>query len=110
MAGVVILPWYATFFRGDRFEQALEEIAPIALRYGALDYEILRSQQDTYKFMQLSTWERKHDFEAYWGGPEFSRWRADHQSWYQVLIMPEWNDRVARDEAGRMQQREEDVA
>ncbi len=104
---VVILPWYATFFRGDRLEQALEEIAPVALRYGALDYEVLRSQQDTYKFMQLSSWEAKDDFEAYWSGTEFTRWRADHQSFYQVLIMPEFNDRVIRDEAGRVQQRVE---
>ncbi len=104
MVGVVLIPWYATFFRGDKLEQALEEIAPIALRYGALDYEVIRAQQDTYKFMHFSAWESKDDFEAYWHGTEFKRWRADHSSWYQVLIMPEWNDRITRDEAGRMQQ------
>jgi len=98
------VPWYATFFRGDRLERALEEIAPVALRYGALDYEVLRSQQDTYRFMHLSMWERKDDFEAYWSGPEFQHWRADHQSFYQVLIMPEWTDRIVRDQAGRAQQ------
>ena len=31
MAGVVHIPWYATVFRGDKFEAALEEIAPLAL-------------------------------------------------------------------------------
>jgi len=35
MAGVVNIPWYSTLFRGDRFEVALREIAPISLRYGA---------------------------------------------------------------------------
>jgi len=104
MAGVVYVPWYATFFRGDRLEQALEEIAPVALRYGARDYEILRSQQDNYKFMHFSMWERKADFEAYWYGTEFKRWRADYSSWYQVLIVPEWTDRIMRDEAGRVKQ------
>ena len=29
MAGVVHIPWYATLFRGDRFEEALEQIAPM---------------------------------------------------------------------------------
>mgnify|MGYP003491537262 CR=1 FL=1 len=35
MAGVVNIPWYSTLFRGDQFEVALREIAPICLRYGA---------------------------------------------------------------------------
>ena len=37
--GTVIIPWYATGFRADAFEAALNEIAPVALRYGA---ELLR--------------------------------------------------------------------
>ena len=41
MAGVVNIPWYSTVFRGDRFEAALREIAPISLRYGATDYEVM---------------------------------------------------------------------
>jgi hypothetical protein len=32
MAGVVHIPWYATLFRGDQFEVALREIAPVSLR------------------------------------------------------------------------------
>ena len=35
MAGVVHIPWYATGFRADGFEQALNGIAAAALRYGA---------------------------------------------------------------------------
>jgi hypothetical protein len=35
VAGLIHIPWYATLFRGDRFEQALAEIAPVAMRYGA---------------------------------------------------------------------------
>ena len=52
MAGVVHIPWYATLFRGDKFEEALEEIAPLALRYGATDYAVYRSRDDRYKFLQ----------------------------------------------------------
>ena len=35
MAGIVQIPWYATLFRGDKFEVALAEIAPVALRYAS---------------------------------------------------------------------------
>ena len=37
-----LIPWYATGFRGDSFEEALQEIAPVALRYGATQYWIYR--------------------------------------------------------------------
>jgi quinol monooxygenase YgiN len=94
--GVVLVPWYATLFRGDRFEEALAEIAPIALRYGALEYDVLRSHDDTYKFMQLSEWDDKLGWERYWYGPEFARWRAEHSGWFQVPIVYQWNDRVVR--------------
>ena len=30
MAGTVVIPWYATVFRGDSFEQALKEVAAVA--------------------------------------------------------------------------------
>ena len=36
--GVAQIPWYATLFRGDQFAAAVAEVAPIAMRYGALDY------------------------------------------------------------------------
>ena len=82
MAGVVHIPWYATVFRGDRFEVALEEIAPLALRYGATEYAIYRSRDDAYKFLQLATFENKSDFDRYWNGEEFSLWRGDYTSFY----------------------------
>ena len=94
MAGVVNIPWYATVFRGDKFEAALREIAPISLRYGATDFEVMRSNDDRYKFMQLGYFEEKIDFERYWYGPEFIEWRADYTSWFQVPIIYSWFDRV----------------
>ena len=33
--GTVVIPWYATGFKGDAIEAALNEVAPVALRYGA---------------------------------------------------------------------------
>jgi hypothetical protein len=93
-AGVVQIPWYATLFRGDSFEVALREIAPVALRYGATDYRVYRARDDQYRFMQFSTFQDKTDFERYWYGEEFVTWRADYSSWYQVPVLYGWNDVV----------------
>jgi quinol monooxygenase YgiN len=101
MAAVCNIPWYVTVFRGDRFELALREIAPVCLRYGATDYEVMRSHDDRYRFWQFSHWENKGDFDAYWYGQEFSEWRADYASWYQVPLVYNWFDRVIAGELER---------
>ena len=103
MAGVVHIPWYATLFRGDRFEVALEEIAPLALRFGATEYAIYRSRDDGYRFLQMATFEDKAAFDRYWNGEEFSLWRADYTSWYQVPVLYQWNDLVARGGIGSLE-------
>ena len=82
-----LIPWYATSFRGDSFEEALDEIAPIALRYGATEYWIFRRGDDRYIFQQYSLFEDHHDFEQYWYGPEFVEWRAAYSSWYTVPVV-----------------------
>jgi hypothetical protein len=93
-AGVAQIPWYATLFRGDRFAAALEEIAPVATRYGATEYRVYRNRDDMYKFTHLISFNDKIDFEAYWYGPEFNQWRAAYSSWYQVPILYTWNDLI----------------
>ena len=65
MAGVVHIAWYATGFRGDQLERALADVSAIALRYGALDFEVQRSREDPYKFRQTATWADSADFYAY---------------------------------------------
>jgi hypothetical protein len=94
MAGVVLVPWYATLFRGDKFEVALQEIAPVALRYGGTDFHVYRSRDDPYRFMQFSTFEEKMDWERFWYGEEFVAWRADYSSWYQVPVVYTWTDLI----------------
>ena len=93
-AGVAQIPWYATLFRGDRFADALAEIAPVAMRYGATDYIVYRNRDDTYKFTQCATFESKADFEAYWYGPEFTDFRVLCSSWYQVPVLYGWTELV----------------
>ena len=84
MAGTVIIPWYATGFRGDDFETALNEVAATALRYGASSYAVYRARDDRYKFQQFAAFEEKLDWERYWAGPEMTDFRVVHSSWYQV--------------------------
>jgi hypothetical protein len=93
-AGVVHIPWYATLFRADRFEVAVAEIAPVALRYGATDYMVFRGRDDAYKFLQTATFPDHDSWNAYWYGPEFVTFRSDYQSWYQVPIVYGWNDLI----------------
>jgi hypothetical protein len=95
MAGTVIVPWYATGFRADGFEEALGEAAATALRYGASSYGVYRARDDRYKFQQLAAFEEYMDWERYWGGPEMTYFRASHSSWYQVPVLYGWWDKTA---------------
>lgn len=100
MRKVVHIPWYATMFRADAFEEALAEIAPLALRYGASDYFVHRSLEDGYRFLQMAGFEDKADFHRYWDGPEFIRWRQIHSSWYQVPVLYAWEKVTVEGELG----------
>lgn len=95
MAGVVHVPWYATGFRGDDLEAALAQLAPIALRYGALGYRVYRSREDRYKFLMTVEFESSEQWEAYWFGDEFTDMRASTSSWYQVPLLYSWHDLVS---------------
>jgi hypothetical protein len=93
--GTVIIPWYATGFRGDAFEEAVNEIAAVAMRYGASSYAVYRARDDRYKFQQLAHFEDHVAWERYWEGPEMTDFRADHSGWYQVPVLYAWWDLAA---------------
>jgi hypothetical protein len=93
--GTMIVPWYATGFRGDAFEAALNEVAAVALRYGASSYAVYRARDDRYKLQQLATFAEQLDWERYWEGPEMIAFRARHVGWYQVPVLYGWWDRTA---------------
>ena len=94
MAGIVHVPWYATVFRGDKLEAAVAEIAPVAARYGATSYAVHRNRDDPYRILQMTAFETKEQWESYWYGPEFNRFRAQNQSLYQVPLLYSWNHLV----------------
>lgn len=96
--GLVIVPWYATGFRAAAFSEALDEIAPVALRYGASSYAVYRARDDLYKFQQVSAFADHLDWQRYWEGPEMTFFRGRYSSWYQVPIVYGWWDETSRGE------------
>ncbi len=95
MAGTVIVPWYATGFRANDFETALNQVAATALRYGADSYGVYRARDDRYRFQQFASFQEHLDFERYWDGPEMTDFRVRHSSWYQVPVLYGWWDQTA---------------
>jgi hypothetical protein len=92
VAGMVIVPWYATGFRADRFEEALNAVAATALRYGASSYAVYRARDDRYRFQQLAQFAEHVEWERYWSGPEMIDFRVRHSSWYQIPVLYGWWD------------------
>lgn len=90
--GTVVIPWYATGFKGNTLEAALNEVAPLALRYGADSYAVYRARDDRYKFQQLARFERNLDWERYWDGPEMTELRVRYSGAYQVPVLYGWWD------------------
>lgn len=95
MSETVIVPWYATGLRADGFGAALNEVAEIAMRYGATSYAVYRSAEDRYRFQQLASFESHLDWERYWEGPEMVAFRSKHSSWYQIPVLYGWWDKTA---------------
>lgn len=77
------IPFYATGLRGDELEAALEQVAPIAGRYGATHWAVYRSQEDLYKFVLVVDFPSKAQFEAYWYGEEARDMRAALSGFFQ---------------------------
>jgi hypothetical protein len=90
--GTVIIPWYATGFRGNTLEEALNEVAPIAMRYGASSYAVYRARDDRYRFQQLARFETSLEWERYWEGPEMTELRRRYSGSYQVPVLYGWWD------------------
>jgi hypothetical protein len=93
MAGVVLVPWYATILRGDLLADAVAEIAaPVAFKYGASRSTVLRSRDDMYRISQYVWFDDKDDWYRYWEGPEMIEFRARYAGKYQVPVVYAWHD------------------
>jgi len=95
VAGVVHIPWYATVFRGDKFADAVAELSPLSLRYGATRYAVHRSRDDMYKINQMLWFDSKEDWYRFWESPEVTEFRTHYTGKYQIPIVYTWHDEVA---------------
>ena len=59
--------------------------------FGAESWEIIRNVHDPLLFRQLTVWNDKADFEAWWYSEEVSRAREDIIDLYSKPILPTWN-------------------
>ena len=93
--GVVYIPWYATVLRQETFAEAVAAIAPLALRYGATQYQVHVSRDDRYKITQMSWFATKRDWYRYWDGPEMIEFRRRYSGHFQIPIVYFWADELA---------------
>jgi hypothetical protein len=92
--GVVWIPWYATVLRQEAFADAVVQVAPLVLRYGATQYSVHRSRDDQYKITQMAWFLRKGDWYRYWDGPELREFRARNAGRYQIPVVYVWHDEL----------------
>lgn len=77
------IPFYATGLRKDEVSAGLEQVAPIAGRYGGTHWAVYQSQEDLYKFLLIVDFPSKAQFEAYWYGEESREMRAAMSGYWQ---------------------------
>jgi hypothetical protein len=95
MADLVWVQWYATILRQEAFSAEVARAAPLALRYGATQYQVHVSNDDRYKITQITWVENKADWYRYWDGPEMIEFRARNMGRFQVPITYFWADEIA---------------
>ncbi len=95
MAGLVWVSWYATVLRQESFAPEVARIAPVALRYGATQYQVHVSNDDRYKITQMTWVAGKSEWYRYWDGPEMIEFRARNSGRYQVPIGYAWAEEIA---------------
>ena len=95
MAGVVHIQWYATVLRQQALAADISHVAPLALRYGASQYAVHRSNDDRYTIRQMVWFESKQDWYRYWDGPEMIEFRRRQMGRYQIPISYVWHEELA---------------
>ncbi len=90
MAHVSEISWHVTPMREQRWIDRWEPAAALAGDYGATEWTIYRSEDDPLLFRQVSTWEKKSDFEAWWYSEEVSAARESVIDLYDKPLLPKW--------------------
>jgi hypothetical protein len=94
VAGVVHVDWYATVLRQEALAAEIVRAAPLALRYGATQYSVHRSNDDRYKIVQMTWFESHQDWYRYWEGPEMIEFRRRNSGKYQIPVTYVWHEEL----------------
>ncbi len=89
------ISWHVTPFRAQRWLDLWEPAAAKATNYGAESWQIYRSVEDPLIFRQLTVWNDKKDFEAYWYSEEISERREEIIDLYVKPLLPIWCTPIA---------------
>jgi hypothetical protein len=89
------IAWYASVLRQDALAAEVVRAAPLALRYGATQYSVHRSDDDRYKILQMTWFESKQDWYRYWDGPEMIEFRRRNSGHYQLPITYAWHEELS---------------
>ena len=100
MSEVVHIKWYATVLRSDLFADAVAEMAPITLRYGATRYAVHRSEDDRYNILLMVWFDPHGDWYRFWESPELVEFRARYSGKYQAPITYTVCEEVVHGELG----------
>jgi hypothetical protein len=100
MADLVYVNWYATVLRQDMFAAEVASVAPLALRYGATQYQVHVNNDDRYKITQMTWVPNKTAWYRFWDGPEMIEFRARLVGKYQIPIVYNWSDEIAAGQLG----------
>ena len=88
---VVVIPWVANPFRGERFAELWLPSAEAVLRYGAHGWAFLRDKDGMLDFTQIAYFDSKLDFERYWYSEEISAARVEAAGLFQVPVLPRFH-------------------
>ena len=81
--------------RGDLFADAVAELSPLSLRYGATRFAVHRSRDDMYKINQMLWFESKEDWYRFWESPELIEFRSYYMGKYQIPVVYVWHDEIS---------------
>ncbi|MGK2954164.1 MAG: putative quinol monooxygenase [Solirubrobacterales bacterium] len=95
MAHISEISWHVTPFRAQKWLDLWEPAAAKATEYGAESWQIYRSVEDPLIFRQVSVWNDKKDFEAYWYSEEMSAHRESIIDLYVKPLLPIWCTPIA---------------
>ncbi len=85
------IDWYINPFRADRWLAVWRPALDRALAAGASASYLTRNIENPLHFRQVSVWDDKADFEAYWASDEITRLRQDAIDYFHKPVLPVWH-------------------